>query len=145
MLRKISARLTSAKGRRVSRWPLRRVLAVAFLIQILLAVSFTGWLSLRDSHEATARLAGQLQGQVTQRVEQHLDSYLRIPHLINQTNQDALALGWLDPNDLASLERHFWQQMQVFPEAGFIYYANAAGDLIGVERLDSGELQIDVI
>ncbi len=127
------------------RWPLRRVLAVAFLLQIALAIGLASWLSLREVGQVTQNLTLQLQQQVVSQVQDHLSRYLSTPPLINQLNQDALALGWLQGQDLAGLEGHFWRQMQAFPQAGFIYYANREGDLIGVERLDNGELQIDVI
>jgi len=128
------------------RWPLRRVLTVSFLLQLVLAVGITGWLSLRDGRQAASSLANHLQEQAALRVEQYLDSYLSAPHELNHMNQTTLTtLGWLQPTDFANLERYFWQQIQAVPQAGFIYYANAAGDLIGVERLDNGELQIDAI
>ncbi|OCQ95314.1 hybrid sensor histidine kinase/response regulator [Oscillatoriales cyanobacterium USR001] len=135
-------RTRSKKGRL---FPLRLILVIPFVLQIFAAVGLTGWLSLRNGQQAVNDLAGQLYGEITARIEQHLNTYLEIPHLINQLNADAMIMGQLNPQDFPSMERYFWQQIQRFPSVNYIYYWNNEGYLIGAERRSDGTLNIGAI
>lgn len=125
--------------------PLRLVLVVPFVLQIGLAVGLTGWLSLRNGQKAVNRLADQLRHEITDRIEDHLDRYLATPHVINRINVDAFRLGLLNVKQLSSLERYFWQQIQLFDSVRLISFVNPQGEGVALERLDNGTLQIDVV
>jgi adenylate cyclase len=89
-------------------------------------------------------LTKQLRQEVNDRVQQELNSYLSIPHQINQSNLDAIELGLIDPQDLKTMGRFFAKQMRTF-DVGYINYENEAGAFIGIERLDNGELLLHEI
>ena len=93
--------------------PLRLVLIVPFVLEILVAVGLTGWFSLRNGQRAVNDLATQLEYEVASRIEQHLEDYLSVPEQINQTNAEAIRLGLLDIEDPTQLSRTFWQQIQI--------------------------------
>lgn len=97
-----------------------------------------GYLSYRNGQQAVSDLVTQLEGETIARVEQHLHEYLQFPHRINQINAMATALGTLDLEDSAALEKHFWQQMQTFPEVSYIYAGNEAGIFVGAEPVQDG-------
>lgn len=101
--------------------PLRLVLIVPFVLEILVAVGLTGWFSLRNGQRAVNDLAMQLESEVANRIEQHLDDYLAVPKQINQSNAESIRLGLLDIEDVTQLSRNFWQQIQVFPSVNYIY------------------------
>lgn len=122
--------------------PLRWLLVVPFLLQISVAVGLTGWFSIRNGQKAVNNLAVQLQDEVSNRIEQHLNVYLATPHQINQINLDAVELGLLNLSDFKSVGRYFWKQMKAF-DVGYISYGNPEGEFIGVERLDNGKLLIN--
>jgi len=124
--------------------PLRTVLIVPFVLQIFAAVGLTGYLSFRNGQKAVNNLATQLQSEVSDRIDQHLDTYLATPNQINQINLDAIELGLLNLNDFQSTGRYFWKQMQVF-DVGYISFGNKNGEFIGVERLDNGSLLINEV
>ncbi|QIR37202.1 HAMP domain-containing protein [Tolypothrix sp. PCC 7910] len=115
------------------RAPLRAVLIVPFVLQISVAVGLTGYLSLRNGQQAVNELAQQLQREVAERVDQHLDTYLALPHQINQLNLDAIQQGIIDLKNLKSSGRYFWKQSQVFPQISFVgyYLADNAGSGAG--------------
>ncbi len=115
---------------------------VPFVLQIGGAVGLVGYLSFKNGQQAIADLANQLMQQASERVDQHLDSYLVIPQQINQINVDAINLGLLNLQDFAVVGQYFWKQMKVF-DVGYINYANEVGEFIGVERLDDGTLLIN--
>ncbi|AFY40432.1 multi-sensor hybrid histidine kinase [[Leptolyngbya] sp. PCC 7376] len=105
-------------------WPLNLVLIVPFLVEISLAVGLTGYLSLRNGQRTVQELATQLQEEVGQRIDEHLNNYLEICFQVNQINLEALRLGLIDLNDPDSLSLHFWQQLRTFPTLKYIYFAD---------------------
>ncbi len=109
---------------------LRLILVVPFLLQIVLAVGLTGWFSLRNGEKAINVLVTQLETEVSDRIDQHLDNYLSVPHQINQINADAVRLGLLNLKDFEKAGHYCWKQMQVF-NVGYIYYVLASGEYAG--------------
>jgi signal transduction histidine kinase len=101
---------------------LQTVLVVPFILQIFAAVGITGYLSLRNGQKAVNQLVHQLQQEVSDRVEQHLDTYLALPPQMTQLNLDAIAQNQLSINDLERSGRYFWKQSQVFPQFSFTGY-----------------------
>lgn len=124
--------------------PLRLVLVIPFVVQIMAAVGLVGYLSFRNSQQAVNDLAHQLMDKASNLVDQHLDSYLATPHQINQLNLDAIELGLLNLQDFQRTGHYFWKQMQVF-QVGYISYGNTKGEFIGVERPKEGELLINEV
>jgi signal transduction histidine kinase/DNA-binding response OmpR family regulator len=110
--------------------PLRAILIVPFVLQISAAVGLTGYLSLRNGQRAVNDLASQLRQEVSNRVEQHLDTYLAVPDKINQATVDALDSGLLKPNDYPSIGRFLWGQMNLYNVA-YINYGLPNGDYAG--------------
>jgi diguanylate cyclase (GGDEF)-like protein len=124
------------------RVPLRLILVVPFVLQIVSVVSLTGWISLRNNQSAIHDLSSQLQAETSSQISQHLDGYLQIPHQINQTNLAAIELGLLNLKDLKTTGQFFWKQMQIF-NVGYINFGGKQGEFIGVERLDNGSFLIN--
>jgi signal transduction histidine kinase/DNA-binding NarL/FixJ family response regulator len=124
--------------------PLRWVLVVPFVMQIFAAVGLTGYFSFRNGEKAIDNLAAQLQTEVSDRIEQHLDSYLSMPVDINQINVDAVQLGLLDLTDLERSGQYFWKQLQVFQKVAYISYSLPTGEYAGAGRyLEDGSVTID--
>jgi len=96
------------------RLPLRFVLVVPFVLQISIAVGLTGWLSIRNGQIAVTDLADRLRDEVSQRIDQHLNSYMSIPREITETNEQALDNGILDVKDTDKLGHFFWSQVKTF-------------------------------
>ena len=126
----------------VSESALRRILIVPFAIQIVGTVGLVGYLSYRNGQQAIDDLVTQLMVQVSDRVDQHLDTHLALPHQLNQVNLAAFELGLLDLQNFQSTGHYFWKQMNVL-DVGYINFANANGEFIGVERLDDDSLVIN--
>ncbi|MBN4006156.1 ATP-binding protein [Nostoc sp. LPT] len=131
-------------GKVYAKMPLRYVLIVPFILQICGAVGLVGYLSYQNGQKAVKELATQLENEICDRIEQHLDSYLTTPKQINQINLDAIELGLLNLSDFQTTGNYFWKQMQVF-NVGYNSFANPKGEFIGVERLDNGQLLINEV
>jgi signal transduction histidine kinase/CheY-like chemotaxis protein len=124
--------------------PLRTVLIVPFVLQTLGAVGVVGYLSFKNGQMAVNDVATQLRGEITNRIDVNLKSYLAIPHQVNQSNAAALNLGQLNLQDLSGLERHFWQQIQIFDSLTFAGIGLENQENLGAERADDGSLTVRV-
>ncbi|MBW4623449.1 MAG: HAMP domain-containing protein [Cyanosarcina radialis HA8281-LM2] len=98
----------------IGRSKLSTVLIAPFVLQIVGAVGLVGYLSFENGQQAVNDLAYQLMTKTSNLVDQHLDSYLATPHLINKINANAIKLGQLKINDPEATGRYFWKQQQIF-------------------------------
>ncbi len=119
----------------IAKVPLKLVFIIPFVLQICGTVGVIGYLSFRNGQRATGELADTLISEVTNRINDKLESYLYIPHLINQENLNAAKLQQLDVNDPQALEKHFWQQTQHFPQLSYIYYGSSQEFFSGAETI----------
>ncbi|NES22281.1 MAG: response regulator [Symploca sp. SIO3E6] len=124
--------------------PLHIILVVPFVLQIVGAVGVVGYLSFRNGQRAVNEVATQLLHEVNARVEQNLQAYLTVPHQVNQINAAALNLGQLNLQDIPQLERHFWQQIQIFKVLTFAGLGLENKDNLGAERFDHDTLTLRV-
>ncbi|GEM_PF-2320937 len=125
--------------------PLHFIIIAAMVGQILLVVGLTGWLSFRHGQWAANELANQVRQEVTQRICQHLKNYLAVPHLVNQTNVDAIKLGLLDLNNLNQVGRYLWHQIQTFNTVSYIGLATAQGEYVGAQMRDNGTVILEFL
>lgn len=127
------------------RLSLRLVLVVPFLLQIIIAFGLTGWLSFRNGSRAVNDLATQLQAEVSNRIQQELNTYLETPHLINQINVDAINQGLISVDNVSELEQYLWTQLQQFQTASYIGMGMETGDYVGAGRYDDGSIEFDIL
>lgn len=121
-----------------SKTPLRTILIVPFILQIVGAVGLVGYLSFRNGQQAVNDVASQLRGEISDRTSERIKAYLTTPHLINLTNADAIRLGQLNIKNTKSLESHFFKQIQVFNSLNRISFSNPQGGLISVGNDERG-------
>ncbi|MDJ0517639.1 MAG: ATP-binding protein [Trichodesmium sp. MO_231.B1] len=138
---KYSDKSNEIKDRKTS---LRIVFVLPIVLQIMVAVGLTGWLSLRNGQKAVNNVANQLLREVTTRVDEHLESYLKIPPFINQINRDALLLNNLDIDNLISWRPYLFQQTQLFNEVSSIGFGSEKGEVIWVLRLNENSLELGI-
>lgn len=128
LLKRLIARVTG-------KVPLRTVLIVPFVLQIVGTVGLVGYLSYKSGQKAVNDLANQLINEVGDRVDQYLNTYLSTPQLINRINADAIREGTLNLQDLPKLERHMFVQLLQFNSVNSIVIGNERGDFRSVTRL----------
>lgn len=145
MTKTLDLPLSDPVTKTVKKLPLRWVLVVPFVLQIVTTVGLTGWLALRNGREAVNTVAAQLRNEVATRVQERLQTGMEVPHLINQLNANAIALGQLNLQDVSSRERYFWRQIKTFPQVTHTFIGTPEGEYIGARRLPNGNHQIDVI
>ncbi|MEQ9373327.1 MAG: adenylate/guanylate cyclase domain-containing protein [Coleofasciculus chthonoplastes F3-SA18-01] len=132
------------KGAKCSqKMPLRVVLVVPFLLQIFAAVGLTGYLSFRNGQQAVDNLVTQLQTEVSDRIVQHVDSYLETPHLVNHVLVNAVRRRQVLPQDQPS-ERYLWQLVQITDSINTIQFGSEQGEYIGAGYTQDSRLVLKV-
>lgn len=119
----------------LARIPLRLLLTVPFVIQLLGAVGLVGYLSYRSGQHSVENLAGHLIDQTSFRIQERLDDLVQASHLLIQLNDVEVESGDLELTDFAKLEQHFWHQLKTFESVESVQsigFASAEGELIVV-------------
>ncbi len=131
----------SLKARQI---PLRLVLIVPFVLQIVGAVGLVGYLSYRSGQKAVEDMAQPLMAEIGDRVNQNLINYLEKPKEVVNNNASAIKLGILPWQDLRAMERYFWQQRQTFKGIGSLSITNEQKEILIVQVDDDGSNAIRI-
>jgi hypothetical protein len=119
--------------------PLRLILVLPFVLQVVGAVGLVGYLSFKNGQQAVNDLADRLMDKSSNLVSEHLNNYLETPQKINQINLDAIALELLDLKSYETTGRYFWKQLQAYPNISYIGYALTTGEYAGAGRYLAGQ------
>ncbi|MEG3862795.1 SpoIIE family protein phosphatase [Microcoleus sp. herbarium12] len=121
-----------AIARTRGKFRLRSILVVPFVLQIVAAVGWVGYLSYRNGEKTVNDLANQLGRSVSARVYERVQNYLETPPLVNQINQDSLPLGVLNFEDLERSRPYLWKQVLRFNSIGYAGIANEKGQYLRI-------------
>ena len=126
--------------------PLRVILVIPFVIQIFSAVGLTGWLSLRNGKTAVNEVTTQLRSEVTSRIQQHLNTYLETPLLVNAISVDAIRrFGLWNPDDMSAMRSYFFWQLKQFPSVNYISFGGEKKEYAGAGyKPDDGTPVIEI-
>src|SRR6478672_738161 len=122
---------------------LQTVLIVPFILQIFGVVGVVGWLSLRNGQQAVNEVASQLQNEISARIEQNVIGYIATPRLINQINQSAIKVKFLNMQNIKPWEKHLWEQVQLDHNLAFVGTAFKNGEYRSAENMANGEIRIN--
>lgn len=111
---------------------------LAALQERLRSIEADTWLSDYLHKRAVVDIFNQLRDEISAHIQHHLHLFFSKPHLINRLNRDLIDEGVLDPQQVPLLKRHFWRQLQAFPELGTILYASCEGIYVGLMRMRDG-------
>lgn len=118
--------------------PLRRILVALFLLQILLAVLLTAYLSISNGQKAINEVASELRYEVANRVEQNLQTSLSTLRQQLRGNQNVIDIGLLKIENLATWESYLIKQLEIFPDA-ILTVSNEQQEHLAVEKLNDRE------
>ena len=116
--------------------PLRRILIGLFLLQILLAVGLSTYLSIHNGQKAVNEVASELRYEVANRVEQNLQTYLSTLRQELRGNQNIIDIGLLKMENLATWESYLIKQLEIFPDAIALTASNEQLEHLAVEKLN---------
>ena len=109
------------------RLKLRTVLTLLFGLVVVLAICITGLLAFQNSQYSANELAGQLQHEVANRISDQLDSYLQVPHFVNQLSIDSFKHNRVSVHDTEDLKEYFLELSHQFGTVEFICYGHEKG------------------
>ncbi len=118
-----------------SQLPLKTILIVPFVIQIVTAVSWVGYLSFRAGEKAVQDLATQLRTEVTNQIQNRLDHYVEDAQIINQMIAHQIEAGILNLQDAVMREKSFINVIQTFPSINHAYFGTVEGEFFGAARI----------
>lgn len=121
---------------------LQTLLVVPFILEIFIAVGLTGWLAFTNGQVAVNDLATQLRGEISERIQERLQTYLSVPHRVNQLNANSLFLNELNISQFSERTRHFWKQVHTFDLISHNYMGLPDGGYFGAKRLQDGSFQV---
>ena len=116
--------------------PLSYILVALFLLQILLAVGLTAYLSISNGQKAVNEVASELRRQVANRVEQNLQTYLSTPRQVLRGNQNVIDIGLLKMENLATWESYLIKQLEIFPDAIALTASNEQQEHLAIQKLN---------
>ncbi|MDZ8030285.1 ATP-binding protein [Nostoc sp. DedSLP04] len=111
------------------------ILVALFVLQILLAVGLTAYLSIGNGQKAINEVVNELRHEVANRVEQNLQTYLATPRQILGSNQNIINMGLLKIENLATWESYLIEQLKIFPDALAITASNEQ-EYLAVEKFN---------
>jgi len=124
-----------SQGIKGSKIPLSLLIIMPFLASTFGTVGIIGWLSFQNGRAAMKQHSIQLLSKVTELVQTRLHSYLELPYTLNKLNANSLDLGEIDTINEQNAQKHFWKQLQSFPQISNIYVATTSGQYFGARRI----------
>jgi signal transduction histidine kinase/class 3 adenylate cyclase/CheY-like chemotaxis protein len=124
--------------------PLRVILVVPFIIQVVGAVGLVGYLSFKNGQKSVNDLAARLTSETSARIQQHVMSYLDKPHQTLQIISMGIESGDINPDNFTNFGKYFWQIVKNHNQDSYIYWSNPQGYFLGVEKLENGTITLKV-
>ncbi|ABW31487.1 hybrid sensor histidine kinase/response regulator [Acaryochloris marina] len=103
---------------------LRWVLIIPFVVQIFAAVGVVGYFSYRSGQRAVEDVVNQLQNEISDRITERLDTYLRTPSLVADNLSLAIQTRELDINQInRDWELYLWRHINLYDNVKGVYVA----------------------
>jgi HAMP domain-containing protein len=135
---------------------IKKLLPTVVVLQIFVAMGVTSWLSYVSARKEVEQLVNKIIVQESNLTKYKVTKYLSVPQFFQRMNQIAIANGNLNVENFPNLERYFWRQVQLGQTSAsddatasatsgaekgisYIFYGNARGDFLGVERQENGK------
>ena len=122
--------------------PLRLVLIIPFVLQIVGAVGLVGYLSYFTGEKVVENMAKQLITEISDHIDQSLDDYLEYPIQTSKNNAALIKLGILNYQNLATVKSYFWQQLQIVDQINNVAIATEQNRFFAVAKQEDGSAMI---
>ncbi|ALG67861.1 ATP-binding protein [Beggiatoa leptomitoformis] len=121
-------------------FPLRVVLIVPFLAQLIITVGLVAWLSFANGQKAVQELSQALRSEITQKIQQNLADYLSVPFYVVKNNLALLNQHFLTASDLTKWEKLFREQIYTYKTINSIALANEQKEFVAIRRIEASKL-----
>jgi PAS domain S-box-containing protein len=124
---------------RLQNIPLRVVLVVPFVLELLVAVGLTAYLSYWYGHEAASNLAHRLTAEVSDRAQDRLNGYLENSVQMTRDHVVAIESGFLRQEDTIKLNQFFYHRLQNLSGTAHqlcaLFFVNLSNNQLTAEKL----------
>ncbi len=120
--------------------PLKLVLIIPFVLQVVGAVGLVGYLSYRSGQNAVKNLAHQVMNQANGRIRDRLDLVLQEQHQALVFGAQSIEQGTLKINNPEAIRQHLWQQINSSSFVANSFIANEQGEEVSYVRFFSPEI-----
>ncbi|MGD1714739.1 hypothetical protein [Dapis sp. BLCC M172] len=117
----------------LNKLPLKTVLIVPFILQIVTAVGLVGYFSFTNGRQSVETLASKLTLEISIRIQQHVLDYINKPHQMLRIISDPITSGNLDPYDFAAMRLYFWQIIEQKKWKTNLFFGNEQGEYMSVK------------
>jgi PAS domain S-box-containing protein len=117
-----------------SKFPLRTVLLVPFLIQIICISGLVGYISYRNGQKAVNEVTGRLHHEINARINEYLKDFIETPVQIIRNNSVVISQGLISYQNQSLLEHFFWEQIQIYRSVSSIYFGSTNGGIANSGR-----------
>jgi len=121
----------------------RTLLLLLFLPLLLATVGLNGLVSHRAGQRSVHEIADHLGDITTARIIESVETHLALPLQITRRNAAELEAGVLDAQDTNALMRHFGGQVLDNDRVAYVFFGDAQGRALGVERELDDSLRIE--
>jgi len=119
---------------KTKKFSLFRILVIPFVLQIIVIVALTSYVSYKSGQNAVDDLANQLMTEIGKRIDQNLSDYMQNIEKITMTNASLVQMGLLNPANQTALRQHFWEQLHNYELASTVAMASENRDLLALEK-----------
>ncbi len=124
---------------------LQTVLIVPLILQILLVLILTSWLSFQNGQKFVANISSKLSQEIGQRIHNHLQNYLEVPHQFNQSQEAIFQNQWLNYNNLNEIGGFLVKRLHHHPSLNYTAWANEQGRYVGISKSSSLGYEIELV
>ena len=124
---------------------LKNVLIASMIAVIILTTGLVGYVAFDGGRHAVADVSKVLRDEISSRIEEHVKSFLSVPHLINRANAGSLRKGLLAPDDPSGLASRFREQIGIFGAVSSISFGNSSGGLVNSGRETSSDARYVIL
>ena len=117
------------------RIPIRTVLIVPFIIQLLATVGLVGYLSYRSGQQAVKNLSESLMSEVSARVNLYIQQNLQTAIQINKMNIAAVRSQELDLKNIAEIKLFLWKRVKQFETVNSVILGLPDGTFQVIHRM----------
>jgi len=113
--------------------PLKAVLIVPFILQIVTTVGLIGYFSFTNAQKTVNTLADQLTKEISTRIRQHVLDYLDKSSQVLRITNNAITSGNFNVYDFKAMQLYFWQIIKQQEWETELFFGNEQGEFVNVE------------
>ena len=123
---------------------IRTALIAPFLLQIIGTVGLVGYFSFINGRKAVNDLATQLQTEISDRIQDNLETYLSEAVDILKTQKASIKLNHVSSQDPGNFRAYQWELFQIYKEVTIIAFGDELNRLITVQQYGDGKTTLRI-